>query len=129
MPSTFKTLMLALLITFSFFSVSKFSVANDLSNLSDDEVCDGYFAKDKEGDDYFLERRKRGLNFYCENRRCLATIPEAIEFLEWYKQELQSNIDTVNTTMLRHKLSQNGALNGLKKFLDRCEDATMRSRY
>ena len=54
MPSAFKTLILALLITFSFLTVSKFSVASDLSNLSDDEVCDGYFAKDKEGDDYFL---------------------------------------------------------------------------
>ena len=45
MPAAFKTLILALLITFSFLAVSKFSVASDLSNLSDDEVCDGYFAK------------------------------------------------------------------------------------
>lgn len=128
MPSAFKSLILALLITFSFISVSKFSVANDLSNLSDDEVCDGYFAKDKEGDDYFLERRKRGLYFYCENRRCLATIPEAIEFLEWYKQELASNIDTVNSTMRRYRSSQGKFFNGLMKFLDRCEDATMKIR-
>ena len=52
MPITFKSLILALLVTF--LTVSKFSVASDLSNLSDDEVCDGYFAKDKEGDDYIL---------------------------------------------------------------------------
>ena len=96
-------------------------IANDLSALSDEKICDGSYIKGDARKDFHKEVRERKIGFYCKNRRCLPTIEKLSEYLEWYEEKLKSKMNSMNSNLLR-----SGAFNPLHQFLSRCEDATLK---
>ena len=103
----------------------------DLSNLTNEEVCRGSFVKNDDLRSYLEEVRKRDIFHYCENQRCLSSIPDLVEYLNWYQKELEANLGKPNTLSLRWRFVEPaGSIfnHPLKRFLDYCEDSTQQFR-
>ena len=120
-------IMLATLV--SLFSVSLSFADSHLASLSDEKICDGQY-NENDWESYVEEAHRRGLTFFCMNRKCLEKVVELREYLQWYEIELKENLDQLNMLSLSYNLDKKiGSRWPVDSFLKACEGSKVDGNY